>query len=254
MKYTLLQLTQSILSSMDADPVNSINDTLESQQVSEILKTCFDYISSKANLPEHYDEFNLNSSLVTTPTMLIKPDNIDDMQWFRYNKFTASDNEDYWQEVKYLEPSDFRDLVDNLDTTNSNVSSFSHTVSGESIEFHYRNDHAPTWYTSFDDNTIVCDSYDAAVDAMLQGSKTSCFGRFIIPWTMADAFVPDLSAEQFTLLLNEAKALAWAEMKQSVHQKAEKMARYSWIHTQKSKEDVRGPNSTLDRLPNYGRH
>ena len=40
MKRTLLEMTQDILSAIDADEVNSIDDTVEATQVATIIKNC----------------------------------------------------------------------------------------------------------------------------------------------------------------------------------------------------------------------
>jgi len=69
--------------------------------------------------------------------------------------------------------------------------------------------------------------------------------------------VPELLPQQFQLLINEAKSLAWAELKQVPHQKAELSARRNWRHLQRTRRSV--PDGTFnnkvgfDRLPNFAR-
>ena len=41
MKQTLLQMTQSILSDMDSEAVNSISDTVEAQQIASVIEDTF---------------------------------------------------------------------------------------------------------------------------------------------------------------------------------------------------------------------
>lgn len=41
MRKTLLEMVQDILSEMDSDEVNSINDTVEAEQVATIIKNCY---------------------------------------------------------------------------------------------------------------------------------------------------------------------------------------------------------------------
>lgn len=69
---------------------------------------------------------------------------------------------------------------------------------------------------------------------------------------MQDSFIPDLDDEQFTLLLNEAKALAYFELKQSAHPKAEQEIKRGWSSVQKNKSVVNSPGY-FNELPNYGR-
>lgn len=142
-----------------------------------------------------------------------------------------------------------------------NIESFSQTTTeGFIITFHYYTDRAPQWYTSYDDDTMIFDAYDNEVDTTLQSSKTLGFGSKNTEFTKIDAFVPDLQAAQFQLLLNEAKSLAWSELKQTVHQKAEMSARRNWRHLSKSAQNIPtgkylgDGNHPFDKLPDFGRH
>jgi len=69
---------------------------------------------------------------------------------------------------------------------------------------------------------------------------------------MADSFEPDIDPEQVPLLLNEAKSLAYFELKQTPHVKAEQEAKRQWSSLQKDKSVDNKP-SYFDQLPNYGR-
>jgi len=74
MKRTLLDYTQSILSSLNSAEVNSIGDTTESLQVAEILRTTYYNILGRAELPEHEKLFQLTSSGdPTKPTLMFRP-------------------------------------------------------------------------------------------------------------------------------------------------------------------------------------
>ena len=53
MKYTLLEIVQEILSDMDSDEVNSIDDTVESQQVASIVRSAYMAIMSNRNWHTH---------------------------------------------------------------------------------------------------------------------------------------------------------------------------------------------------------
>ena len=53
MKKTLLELVQSILSDMDSEPVNSISDSIEAEQIASVIEdTYFNFISAR-EIPEH---------------------------------------------------------------------------------------------------------------------------------------------------------------------------------------------------------
>lgn len=253
MKYTLLDLVQTVLSSMDSDEVNSITDTVEAQQVAKVVRTAYYDIVTRDNLPEHFTLVTLDpSNDLTKPVIMYLPDEVSQLLWLKYDCHTVSDTRLTRRNMQYQDLQTFLDRMDMLNTSDTNVASFTHTVGADTFTIVYQNDHAPTYYTSFDDHTFIFNAYDAAVDTTLQKSKTLGYGITNIPWTMADTFVPDLNDQQFALLLNESKSLAWAELKQAQNPKAEQAAKRGWTNLQRNKTAA-NPVSQLDRLPNYGR-
>jgi hypothetical protein len=150
--------------------------------------------------------------------------------------------------MTYLPVVDFIDYMHSHNYDDTNVITFDHIVAGHVIKFACRNDTQPHYYTSLDDEIIFFDSYDAEVDSTLQSSKTLCYGLRVTEFTKADSFVPKLQPQQFALLLAESKSLAWAELKQAGHEKAEQSARRNWRHLQKTRQEV--PNNTRDVLNN----
>lgn len=253
MKYTLLELTQNVLSSMDSDEVNSISDTVESQQVATIIKNVYFDIVYRADLPEHYSIVNLEASMDNTkPTLMYVPSDVAKIINIRYDKKKEVSDSALIEEVKYLPLQEFLNYGYQLDITEDFVGSFSLTRDTDTFTFYYQNDVAPTYYTTFDDLTIVFDAYNSSLDTTLQKSKTTCIARKIIPFTMQDSFIPDLDVEQFPLLINEAKSLAWIELKQSQHPIAERNSRRAWVHLQKHKDSI-SKLSDFDKLSYFGR-
>jgi len=255
MKYTLLQLTQKVLSSIDGDQVNSIDDTTEARQVVDIIERQYDIIVSRANLPEDQRLFSFESTSSSTPTLLKIPNDIDEVLWFRYNTTGEEDNGRLkYTPVQYLPQETFFDLINSLSSDNSNVGSFNFTTDqGSTTTIQYENDKGPSYWTSFDDGYVVCNSYDSSVDANLQKSKCSAFGRYIKLFSKENTFVPSLDDNLFTLLLNESISCAWAEMKQSQNAKVEQQARRGWVSSQKHKYSLPNNKNPLNSTPNYGR-
>ena len=261
MKYTLLELTKSILSSMDSDEVTSINDTVESLQVVEVIKTVYDDIVSRTDLQSNKTLFNLTQSAdIAKPTVMTKPANIDKVEWIKYNGIELSETTPSWNYVNYLQPENFIEMMHSQGLSESWIGSFTYTFpDGSSVIFYYKNDRSPMYYTTFDDGTLFFDSYDSAVDSVLLTAKTMGYGSRISDFQALDGYVPNLQPQQFALLLNEAKSLAWAELKQVPHEKAELTARRNWRHIQKTRHQVPSqdnlysgthPNSSL---PNFSR-
>lgn len=256
MKSTLLELTQAILSAMDSDEVNSINDTTESLQVANVIKFVYNDIISRANLPEHFDMFELNASGdVTKPTLMYRPANLQNLLWIKYDKREVGDTESNFQKVNYLEPKEFVDRIlsysqqDQTDVVTYTIS----TSNSSSVEINGLNNKAPDYYTSWDDNLILFDSYDVSVDTTLMKNKTMVYGEYEPTFTMSDSFTPDLDSRQFSLLLNEAKAMAFAEVKQTEHARAERNAKRGWVTLQNQKQAIPAKYPNFNTLPNYGK-
>jgi hypothetical protein len=253
MRYTLLQMTQSILSSMDSDQVNTINDTAESQQVADIIKTTYYDLLPSLNLPEHSELFELTATTSSTPVIMTLPTNVMQLDWLKYD-CTPTGAKDFRQ-LDYWPLKDFLDSMHSLSSTASYVTMFTLTTNGsDSMDIMCVNNEFPSRYTTFNDNTLIFDSYDSTYDAFLQKNKTVAYGQTIPTWSATDGFTPDLDPKQFTLLLNEAKGQAFIELKQTVNAKAEKRARRGWINSQKTKENVSGTyQGKMTNSYNFGR-
>lgn len=253
-KYTLLELVQSILSSMDSEEVNNISDTVESRQVVEIIKTTYNDLASKIDFPEHFDFFELEASGDNAkPVLMTRPTDVKSIVWIKYNCIADDETVQNHKTIQYKHLDDFLDSMYMLDDTESDVGSFNLAVGTATIPIIYKNDAAPTYWTTVNEDTILFDSYDSDVDTTLQKNKTVCFGKKSNTFTESNTFVIDLDEEHFNLLLQEAKALAHYELRQMPHEKAERSARQQKIASQRNKLGVPAYIAQLDYLPNYGR-
>jgi len=250
MKMTLLEMTQAILSSLDSDEVNSISDTTESLQVANIIKMSYLEIVDKANLPEKFTLFNLIASGDNTkPCVMYVPDTIDNILWLKYNSTSLVNVDPNFLPVTYRSPEEFFELMPFNRDGDVDVGSM---LVG-SVRYWYNNNRGPSYWTSFDDRTIVFDAFDINVDTTLQSSKTMAYGETASTFLLEDSFIPQLDSKQFTLLYNEAKATAFAELKQTAHPRAERKVKVGWNNLQRQKGDAPDAYPFLRTLPNYGR-
>lgn len=250
MKRTLLDMTQSILSALDSDEVNSISDTTESLQVAEVIRTSYFNIVSRTNLPEHKQVFQLDASLDNAlPCLMYRPSTVNRVDWIKYQDESQDDQYTY---VTMVPIEQFMDMTTNLNIDETNVESMTITVGGESFTFKYQNDRQPTYCTVIKNSYIIFDAFNQTYDTTLQKSKTMCFGEILPVFTLDDDFIPDLDDQQFPLLLNEAKSLAFLELKQMEHPKAEREVKRQWSSLQRMKGMADVP-SAFDSFANFGR-
>lgn len=253
-KMTLLEMTQEILSALDSDEVNSISDTTESYQVAVLLRGVYYDLINDLNLPEHYTVFELNASGDSTkPTLMTVPSTIMKVEDVKYNNQLSTEDNSNYQPVEFMPLHDFIIMQQGLRNQTDNADQMTYTNTyGESFEIMYRNDKMPQWFTSFDDYTLLFDSYDSDEDTTLQKSKTLCTGKILPTFTLDDSFTPTMDATQFRYYVNKAKVRAFNELKQQVNQEAISEARRQKIVSQnrmRTVPDVR----PIDKLPRYGR-
>lgn len=253
MRMSLLQMTQSILSSMDSDEINSINDTVESQQVVDIIQQCFNDIVSQVDFPEHWDLFELQPSLdPDRPTLMYIPENVARVEWIKYDKAPLDGTAREIRDVFPMERQTFLNRMNGLDTADTTVKKFNFLVGAETFDIRVKNNKHPDYYTTFDNRTLLFDSFDLSVSTTLEADKTECYGMLIPTFERLDDFVPAFEPRQFTLLFNEAKSQCFSELKQVTNAKAEQRARRGWVYSAKKKQNTKA-SEIRDPYPSYGR-
>lgn len=221
-KMTLLELTQDILNELESDEVNSITDTAEAFQVASIIKNTYYNMISNRNWPHLKKAITLNGTSDSTyPNYLLIPEDVQEVHWVKYDKRKVGETRKQYLDVSYLHPDEFIYKVNQRNNDDSNVVV---VADYDGISLLIRNDIAPTYYTSFDDEKLVFDSYDNTVDSSMQGNKSQAFVTYQPVWTMDDTYVPDLPTDAFMELLEEAKSTAFIAIKQSANQKSEQKA------------------------------
>lgn len=251
---TVLDMTQNILSAMNSDAVNSISDTTESMQVARIIQNKYYDILTRGNLPEQQVLLQFTASGdADKPVLMYVPAGVTRIDWVKY--FDANTDTATTPGYKYvtgLSIAQFIDMINSFNPEDDNVESFNFTEGGSDFIFYYKTDRQPCYYTVIENRFIIFDSYNVDLDTTLQESKTEVFGLKVTPFVLSDTHVPDMNDTKFSLLLNEAKALAFYELKQVPHQKAEQEIKRQWSSIQKDKAVSNKP-SHFDQLPDFGR-
>lgn len=161
-----------------------------------------------------------------------------------------------YQYVTILPIQQFIDHVNSFNPYEQDTQSFIFTDSYNSVNnnftLYYKTKQQPRFCTVLSNYYVIFDAYDQTQDVTLQASKTLAYGQVMPTFTMEDDFIPDLDDQQFPLLVNEAKSLAFFELKQQIHVKADQEIKRQWSTAQKNKSVSNKP-SYFDALPNFGR-
>lgn len=243
MNRTLLEMVQSILSDMDSEGVNSISESVEAEQIASVIQDTFFNLVSARDIPEHRQLIKLTAlSDTSKPTHFKYPDNIRQLSRIDYNVSTTETN---FREIAFVEPMVFIDRM-NQDTSKTTTVT---DVKGGTTLF-IGNDTSPTYYTSFDDEHIVMNSYDAAVETTLQNNKTRAFGYIYPIFTLADDFQPDIDDTMLPYMLAEAKSTCFSLFKSGSDPKIEQSARRLKSFVQNDMYKTKRVN----KRPHYGKN
>lgn len=254
MRYSLLDVVQKTLASMDGDEVNSVYDTTESLQVATMAEITYNDILTTADLPEDFRLYSLNSSGNTNlPLVMYRPEQYESLLWLKYkrNLETDSSTDLRWTMLKSVPIDEFLKRSDGLDEDAANVATMLLPTANTNVEIKYYNDRSPDYYTTFDDKTVIFSSIDLGVESTLQSSKSLAYGAYTSQFVLINSFTPGFDSGVHQIWLNETIALASARLRQVSDAKAEKSARKGWIKLQDAKEAIK-MNYYL-RYPNYGR-
>lgn len=247
MKQTLLDIVQRVAEYSNAGSVNSIHDTRESEQIASIVKETYTDMILRREIPSSRGMIHLESmSDLTRPTFLIKPEEV---FYFSNLKYVKPDGT--YSEVYYKEDMDFVEDSLHLNPEDENV------VSCRDMEgtlFNVRKDRQPSYYTVLRDKYIVFDSYDSSFEDTMQGDHALANGYFLPEFVMEDTFVPELSLQQFPVLVSRAKINADMELKEHFNQIEQDRGQKNWISVSpKGKSFERGATTWNNRTKNIRR-
>ncbi len=246
-RQNLLEIVQEILSDMDSDIVNSIDDTDEAGQVAQIVKSTFEAMISNRNWPHTKRMINLIPSGDSDfPVYMSIDEDIKEMISIFYEKHRDGDTQLRYDEVFWKDPDDFLRFTNSRNSDNSNILTITDPTG---VQLLIQDDKAPSYYTSFDDETLIFDSYDSVVDSTLHASKTQARAYVIPDFELTNTYVPDLPREAFSALIEEAKSKAQFKLRQFSDSKSEQESKRQQTWLSRKAWTVNGGI----KYPDYGR-
>lgn len=249
-KPTLLEFVQDILSDADGDDVNSITDTVESDQCARVVRDCFDQIVDLHDFQHTKTLEQLDATSGTTPNVMTRPEGFHTIEWVRYDKKITASGVQSYQECDYVPVDTFIDRVSTRNTSDSNVSAI--TLSTGHI-IPVRNDVAPTYYTVMDEGSdeLVFDSYDSALETNLQQSKSLIYGVAKPSLTLADSSEISLPKHLAVLVKREARAMYFDLYKDGITAEIDRSRRRAETRAQRQRNIIK--NTDNMNTPDYGR-
>ena len=249
-KTTLLDVVQDILSDADADDVNSITDTVESDQCARVVRDVYYQIVDTHDLQHTKTLKQLTATDAVTPNVMLRPEGFHTLEWLRYDKRDDAGDPQNYELCTYMDPNTFINYVSSRSTDLSNVDAI--TLSTGAI-IPIRNDEAPTYYTVMDEGSdeLVFDSYDSAVDTNLQASKSLCYGTQKPILALADNTEFVLPEHMVVLIKREARAMFFDLYKDGITSEIDRTRRRAEVRAQRQRNIIK--NTDNNNFPDYGR-
>lgn len=198
MERTLLYTVQRVLEKLSLDPVVSINDTEDALLISREAESTFYDFMTRAEWPDKVDLIEVTSlSDITNPTSVLMEGDIHHISSVRYDVTTSEDNSRIIRELYWIEPEEFLEKSYSLNSEEDSVTEADYN--GKVVLV--RNDRMPTYYTSFDNKTLVFDSHHSATEDTIIGTKTVCYGKSVPSWLQDDNFVIPVQDSLYPLYL-----------------------------------------------------
>lgn len=246
MRMTLLEMVQDILEALNGDEVNSIGDSVEAIQVAGEIKTAYYVLLNQSDQPYQEGAVQLTPSVdLDRPTHMKLPDNIKQVHWVRYN----DNDDDGWRDIQYICPEDF--LKQSLDLFNQ--SPVKEVVDFSDVRLYIKTDRAPCYYTTFDEQWLIFDAYNSALESTLQNNNSVVWCSTVPDWQQEDDFVPKLRVDLFPLLMSEARSAAFINIKQVANSKDEQRSRRLITQHQNEKHRIRDKQAKSFGSHDYSR-
>ncbi len=246
---TLIDLVQDILADADGDEVNTISDTIESDQCARVIRDSFRNIVDIHDLSAHKEFGQLDATSSTTPTQMNRPDGLYAIEILMYDKRILSGDAPAFLDVIWMDPVDFMKMVRSRTKSDSDVTEVALT---SGVNYLVKNDQAPTYYTQLEGyDEFHFDSYDSALETNLQTSKVSVYGMMKPTLSLTSTAVIDLPEHLMTLLRNDARAFFFDLYKDGVTKEVNKRQRQSETRAQRQRHISKDQSKQTGR--NYGR-
>jgi hypothetical protein len=233
-------MTQNILSAMNSDDVNSITDTVESQQVADEIQNTFRDLYTNHDFGTFDGLVNLTSpSSTLTPNVLTLPTNVQFVKWIKYRDYRNTSSDVTYVDCVYVDPEVFiKNIVEQVDpASNVNVP----ILASSPITYPIAKDRAPRYYTIFEaSQNIVFDAFDQTNESYLTGSNALAWATMYKTFTMSDSFIPPIPASEFPRLLAEAKNACFINIKEVANSNEATRARRQLVRSQRRPVAVSG--------------
>lgn len=221
-KKTVLQLVQKLGEAIGSDEIDALNETTEVVEITSILQQVYEEVLDRKRwefLKDRVRQLDARAGGSTQLNTLVIPSDVTRISYLKYR----SDNEveDYTQ-LTYVSAREFVDKVQRRNPADADITTI---VNDDGVNLFIVTNKAPTFWTSFDEETISFDGYDATrgTGNLIADSVIIADIVPVVDFTDPAATLP-IPQRMETLIFNEAISTCAIRLRQTVDPKAEKIA------------------------------
>lgn len=248
-KRNILQLVQQLGEGIGSDEIDSLDETIEASEIATILaQTVTEVISRKRwefikDRVRQLDERLGGSTQLNT---LVIPSDVTRINCLRYRD-TNNDTITSFIDLTYMQPCEFMEFVQSRNSADANITAI---ANADGVLINVLTDNAPTRWTSFDEETITFDAYDATVGTgnLITDSVIIADIVPVIDYTDATATLK-VPERMETLIFNEALSTCNYRLRQTADPRADRLARRQHISLREN-EHITNKDT---QESNYGR-
>jgi len=244
-KRTILQLIQQLGEGIGSDEIDSLNETIEASEIATILEQTVTEVISRKRwefIADRVRQLDARAGGSTQLNTLVIPSDVTRVNCLKYRNTDNTVTE--FTEILYLQPCEFLELVQGRNSSDDNITAI---ANADGVLINVITDAPPTRWTSFDEENITFDAYDATVGtgSLVVDSVIIADIVPVIDYTdpTATLKVPE---RMETLIYNEALSTCAIRLRQTVDPKAERVARRQHIamreHEHITNKDIKEAN------------
>lgn len=225
MKYTMLQFVQLIAEAIESDEIDELDETIEATQIMNILQQTYNEVLDRRDwefLRDRVVQLDIMPLSDVKINHLLIPPTVTAIQCLRYLSTTGK-----YTDLTYLQPCDFIAQLHGRNQADANITT---VPNDDGVPMFVYNDKAPTYYTSFDEESIAFDAFESTRGIGNKIADTVIVGNIkpLPNWTAPTATLP-IPERMNSLVLNEAIATANYRLRQTSDPRSERIARRQGI-------------------------
>lgn len=227
-KRTILQLVQQIGEGIGSDEIDTLDETIEASEIATILEQTVTEVISRKRwefISDRVRQLDARAGGSTQLNTLVIPSDVTRINCLKYRNTDNTVTE--FIALTYMKPCDFVDMVQSRNSADTNITAI---ANDDGVEINVITDAPPNNWTSFDEESITFDAYDATVGTgnLITDSVIIADIVPVIDYTdpAATLKVPE---RMETLIYNEALSTCAIRLRQTVDPKAERVARRQHI-------------------------